>query len=177
MSGRRGEAKTSQVILLSILASVVVLFDQISKYTVLAALSFGESTPVIPGIFHLTLVRNTGIAFGLFRHADQILNWLIPASILVLFYFAYKLCRDYPSHTNGPRPWTQRFKDLMLVHWGILLILGGAIGNWLDRMRYGAVIDFLDFRVWPVFNFADCAITIGVGLYILALFRHPKVQH
>lgn len=55
--------------------------------------------------------------------------------------------------------------------WGIGLILGGAVGNWMDRIRLGAVVDFLDFRIWPVFNFADTAITIGVGLFLLELMR------
>lgn len=174
MPGRRGEAKTSQVILLSTLSLVVVLFDQFTKWAALQALAYGQTTPVIPNVFHLTLVENTGIAFGMLHRNDWLLTWLIPASILLLAYFAVKICRENVPQPNAGDNWFKRLRQFGLVQWGILLILGGAIGNWIDRLHYGAVIDFLDFRVWPVFNFADCAITTGVGLYILSLIRNPK---
>jgi len=63
-----------------------------------------------------------------------------------------------------------------VARFGLALILGGAFGNWIDRVRFGAVVDFLDFRVWPVFNVADSAITVGVAVYLILLFRksgHP----
>ncbi len=61
-----------------------------------------------------------------------------------------------------------------LQRWALALILGGAAGNWIDRVRYGAVVDFLDFRIWPVFNVADSAITIGVGLYLLHFLKNER---
>lgn len=109
--------------------------------------------PLVPGIFHLTLVENEGIAFGLFPGIEKILLVAITLSILVLVYFGLR---------SAPERWTSQ--------WGIGLILGGALGNWVDRVRVGAVVDFLDFRIWPVFNFADTAITIGVGLFFLEMF-------
>ena len=62
--------------------------------------------------------------------------------------------------------------ESLLGRWALILILGGALGNWIDRLRFGGVVDFLDFRIWPVFNLADTAISIGVGLFIIQfLFR------
>jgi len=61
-----------------------------------------------------------------------------------------------------------------MARFGIALILGGAIGNWIDRIRFGAVIDFLDFRVWPIFNVADSAITAGVFLYLILIIKEEQ---
>lgn len=132
--------------------------------------------PVISGIFHLTLVQNTGIAFGFFRRHEAVLLLLITLSIGVLFFLGHRMCRSgTAAKLSGSvsEPKVQRPAPT-LARWGLALILGGAIGNWIDRLRFGAVIDFLDFRVWPVFNLADSAITIGVGLYLLMLIRKPR---
>ena len=118
---------------------------------------YQDSVPVIPGIFHLTLVRNSGIAFGLFRNHHGILFALISISLVILFFWGSTL----KHHSVGAR-------------WGFGFIVGGAIGNWIDRVRVGAVIDFLDFRIWPVFNIADFAITLGVGLYLFSLLKTKK---
>ncbi len=117
----------------------------------------GESHPVIPNVFHLTLVHNPGIAFGLFRQHPVILTGLISLSLVVLFIWSARMSRL----NTGARIC-------------FALILGGAAGNWIDRIRFGRVIDFLDFRVWPVFNIADSAITIGVALLFLIFFRQPE---
>lgn len=132
------------------MAVLVVILDQLSKFLILASLSVNSSTAVIPGIFNLTLVFNPGISFGLFRDHDTVLFALITASLGVLFFLALRMQRAGA-----------------LARWAMALILGGAVGNWIDRLRFGAVVDFLDFRVWPVFNLADSAITIGVCLYLI----------
>lgn len=67
-------------------------------------------------------------------------------------------------------------QESRLAKWGMALILGGAIGNWIDRVRFGAVIDFFDFRVWPVFNVADSAITVGVVLYFFLILRKESQE-
>ena len=136
---------------------VVLLTDQLTKFTVVNALSYGQSIPVISGIFHITLVRNSGIAFGLFRNYPWLLLALITASLGILFLLAGKVQRQDS-----------------LVRYAFALILGGAIGNWVDRMRFGVVIDFLDFRFWPVFNIADSAITVGVGMYFISLLKKGR---
>ncbi|MCM8774767.1 MAG: signal peptidase II [Candidatus Omnitrophica bacterium] len=138
--------------------------DQLSKYLALHFLPPEDTIPVIAGIFHLTLVKNTGIAFGLFGRYDALLNILIPVSILILSFVGFRACLQ----ATKTQP---QVLSMTMPYWALGLILGGAIGNWIDRVRFGAVIDFLDFRVWPVFNVADSAITIGVGFYFILLLR------
>ncbi|MFZ5802971.1 MAG: signal peptidase II [Candidatus Omnitrophota bacterium] len=136
----------------------LVLLDQGTKFWALQALHPGESVPVISGVFHFSLVRNNGIAFGLFQDRPEILFLLITLSLIVLAVFSIRMCRVASSYSTAARV-------------GLVLVLGGAIGNWIDRVRYNAVIDFLDFRVWPVFNLADSAITVGVFIFAWILVR------
>ena len=142
-----------------LLVLVVIALDQFTKFLALNHLASQDSIPVIPGIFHLTFVFNRGIAFGLFHEKPGILLTLISISLGVLLYFGMKM-RNVRS----------------LQWWALGLILGGAVGNWIDRIRFGAVVDFLDFRVWPVFNIADSAITIGVVLYLFYFIKGEKTK-
>ena len=156
MSGGRGEEKTSSVSRggFLLLASLVLSLDQLTKMLAKNFLVPGVSRVILPHIFHLTLVENQGIAFGFFQGGEKILLAVISISICIL------VAVGFYSHT-----------ERMRVQWGIGLILGGALGNWVDRVRLGAVVDFLDFRIWPVFNFADTAISVGVGLFLLDLIK------
>ena len=132
-------------------ATLVVLLDQISKLIAVRSLSEGP-VEIIKGIFYLTLTYNTGAAFGIFK--DQtilfiIISFIAVVGILIYIYF-----------------------DRSTIHigkFGLSLILGGAFGNLIDRLRFGYVIDFFDFKVWPVFNIADSAITIGATLLMISL--------
>lgn len=132
--------------------------DQLTKTLAQNFLEPGASRPVLPSIFHLTLVENQGIAFGLFQGGEKILFLIITLSIGVLFLLG--LFSNVPLRNQS----------------ALGLILGGALGNWIDRIRVGAVIDFLDFRIWPVFNLADTAITIGVGILLLDLVIGRRVS-
>lgn len=134
----------------------MVLLDQLAKHFALIGLS-DASVPLIPNFLYLTLVRNTGIAFGFLNDRGALLFSVITASLFLLFFLANR------SHRASSAE-----------RWAMALILGGAVGNWIDRVRFGAVVDFIDFRVWPVFNIADSAITVGVCIYILCLLRVPK---
>ncbi len=147
--GRAGEGA---IILFYLVAAGSFVLDRVSKLLVLHFLV--DSVPVIPNIFHLTLVRNHGIAFGLFSQMKWVLLVVISISLLVIAWMAHQ-----PSFRNKRDQWV------------FGLILGGAFGNWWDRIQYGSVVDFFDLRVWPVFNVADSAISIGVGIYLLYLFR------
>jgi len=123
--------------------------DQITKALVVRTLAPGESHPLLPSIVSLTHVQNTGAAFGLFK-GQQIV--FIVLSLIVIGWLLWELRAQHPL---AP-----------MVRWGSALMLGGAAGNVIDRLRLGYVTDFLDFHVWPVFNIGDSAITIGVGLLL-----------
>ena len=136
-------------------ALLVALSDQLTKFLVRANLGLSESTPIIKNIFHLTYVTNTGSAFGLFKNLNWFFMLFSIAVIIAIFYYLRKKIDE-------------KEKSLQLA---VGLLLGGTIGNMIDRILYGAVIDFLDFRIWPVFNFADSAITISVILLIILLWK------
>ncbi len=150
-----------------LLASLAVLvLDQWTKWLVEAHLSDHASIEVIPGLLNFTHVRNTGVAFGMFASRGNfwgtaILTLLgLAALIFVGYYF-----RIVPRHD---RP--------LLV--ALALVMGGAVGNLVDRILRGAVTDFVDFYYgtyhWHTFNVADTAISIGIGLMVLGTFRrHP----
>ena len=139
---------------LFVLPLAVVILDQFSKYIVVENMALGESIPIIEEVFHLTYILNPGAAFGMFAH-----NRLFFIAIAVMVI--------------GIIIWARR--EILASPWevkaGCGLFLGGAIGNLIDRARQGLVIDFFDFRIWPVFNIADIAICIGVGLIIWNLLK------
>jgi signal peptidase II len=151
---RTGRERTkTRLIRFYAVAFLITLADQLSKYIVLRTLLEGESIAIIKNFFHLTLVYNTGVAFGFFAGHLNLLLIFISLSILFLFFFSFSLTGESLN------------RQLCFA-----LILGGAIGNWIDRILFHAVIDFLDFRVWPVFNLADTAISLGVAFYLFFLF-------
>jgi len=132
---------------------LVVLSDQLIKYLLNNSLYPGQSLPVVKNIFHITLVYNTGIAFGLFK--DQTWLFILLSSVVI----AMLLVNIF---TEVKR------KSINRIDWFALsFILGGAVGNLIDRLRFGYVVDFLDFRIWPVFNIADSCITIGIILIFI----------
>lgn len=131
----------------------LLCLDQVTKAWVLRALMLGQSTPIVPGLFHLTLVKNPGVAFGLFAHCGGLVT--AAAFVIVGGMVAVAL-----------RPPVSRAQILAAG-----LILGGAIGNVVDRLRFGGVVDFFDFRVWPVFNVADSGITVGAMLLAWCWWR------
>lgn len=132
----------------------IFCLDQFTKLLALQYLAERGSIEIFPFLY-FTLVHNTGIAFGVFRQYPAILLILISLSLAGLLI------------------WGIRKTDMSrLQRLALAMILGGALGNWADRLRLGAVIDFIDFRIWPVFNIADSAISIGV--LILAWFFLKK---
>ena len=153
-------ATRSQIdILLASLTTLTVIFiDRITKIFFSKLLSYGESLPVIHNVFHMTLVHNTGIAFGLFKDQGAVFV-VVPVIAVILL-----IVNIYYYQQND-----QVLSRTYIVAFS--LILAGAIGNLIDRMQYGYVIDFIDFRVWPVFNIADSAITIGALIVGFKCFR------
>lgn len=140
-------------------ALLTVAVDQLTKWLVRSSLSPAQSLPILPGILHLTYVHNTGAAFSLFQGQAKTLTIV---SVAVAAWLITELRRPRLHQHAGMTPWA------------LALILGGAVGNLIDRIRFGHVIDFLDVRVWPVFNLADSAITIGVAWLIWDTMRRPS---
>lgn len=150
------------IILLAI-SGFVVSLDQWSKLFVHTRFFLGESLPVIQDYFHISYVRNTGAAFGMLSDLNKIVRDIFFLSLTpVALIIAVNMIRNINE------------KESPLQVFGLCFIVGGAIGNYIDRIRLGYVIDFLDFHFkklysWPVFNFADTAISIGIFLVSLAL--------
>ncbi|MGF2037891.1 MAG: signal peptidase II [Nostoc sp. CmiVER01] len=139
-----------------IAAFIAFFLDQITKYWVVQTFSLGQTLPLLPGIFHFTYVTNTGAAFSLLSGKVEWLRWLSFGVSLVLIALAL----------FGP---TLNLWDQL----GYGLILGGAIGNGIDRFVLGYVVDFLDFRLinFAVFNVADSFISIGIVCLLIASFQ------
>lgn len=132
--------------------------DQVTKWIVVKEMYLGESIPVIEGIFYLTSHRNAGAAFGILQNQ----RWFfIVITILVVVGITY-----YLLQLKGEKK---------LMSWALGLILGGALGNFADRLLYGEVVDFLDVKIvlgtfyydFPIFNAADSALVIGVGIILI----------
>ena len=137
-------------------ATIVFILDRLTKIAAADNIARGASIKVLPGIFHLTFVLNDGTAFGLMKGQNVLFAvFSIVAITAILTY-------------------VMRNKGLgLMVSLALGLISGGAVGNLFDRIKFGHVIDFLDFRVWPVFNVADSAITVGVSILVITLcIRH-----
>ena len=145
------------------LLSLIVVLDQASKVIVDRTMPLNHSIPVIQNLFNLTHIRNTGAAFGIFAWSTAIfrLSFLILFSVFAISFIMRLLWRL--SETE---------KSLIIA---LTFILGGAIGNLIDRLLYGEVIDFLDFYWsrfhWPAFNFADSFITLGVTITLYRLIK------
>ncbi len=152
------------VMVFMLLSAGLVFIDQIAKHAVLKRMHQGESIPVINNVFHLTLVYNTGSAFGVLREQ----NWvLIYASIIAIIGIIFVLL-------HRPRLYSGTYRYLW--YYALTFILSGATGNLIDRIRLGYVVDFLDFRIWPVFNIADSLITCGVMALLFLLFKKEELK-
>jgi signal peptidase II len=132
---------------------IILFLDRLTKYFVSKILLVNQGIPVIKNIFHFTIVHNTGAAFGIFKNK----NYLFIVAALFATVFIYFKLRQ--KRTNK------------LLNISLVLILAGTIGNLIDRISFGYVIDFLDFRIWPVFNIADSSITVGAILLGYALLK------
>jgi signal peptidase II len=143
--------------------AAAILLDQATKQWVVHALTYADRIPIIPGFFSITYVRNPGAAFSLFASSPEPFRrvFFVAATVVAIALIVSFFRNLAPG---------DRLSALALG-----LILGGASGNLLDRLRVGEVVDFLHFRLWsgyawPDFNIADSCIVVGVGLLILELF-------
>ena len=155
MPAAAGPVKVLMLALL--LSSFIVAADQFTKFLVRNDFYPGDSLPVWPGLFHLTYVRNTGAAWGMLGGLNGWLAGLSVVMLLALVIFRRSLLSDTLAHRLA-----------------LGLMIGGIVGNLMDRLRLSYVVDFLDFfwhgHHFPAFNVADASICVGVGLYVLTSF-------
>lgn len=145
-----------------ITSALVILVDQITKALIKEFLTLREPVRIIGDFLRFTYVENPGIAFGIRIGARSVFTLLSVATIVVIFIYLFRAKKDRAS-----------------VRFTLALILGGAVGNLIDRILYGRVVDFIDIGVknlrWPVFNVADMAVTIGM-IILLTLILFEKEQ-
>ncbi|MBW2432007.1 MAG: signal peptidase II [Deltaproteobacteria bacterium] len=146
---------------LAVIAGAIILLDQVSKEIVLRSIPLNTTIPVVDGFFSLSHIHNPGGAFGLMANFSPVVRSIIflfisSLAVGLIFYFYKKT----PAHYA----WLSA---------AFAMIFGGAIGNLIDRIRFGIVVDFLDFYLgnlhWPAFNVADSAISIGIGIFLYHL--------
>ena len=141
-----------------IIVSLILLADQLSKFLADKYLALSVTVPLVNGIFHLTLVHNRGAAFGILR--NQLPFFIITSFIAIALIIV---------NLKG-----QQGKKFSLYNLSLSLMLAGILGNLIDRLLFGHVIDFLDFRLWPVFNIADSSLTIGVMIFGWSILKDRK---
>jgi len=142
---------------------LIVIADQLSKAWIRNNLPEGQSLSRI-GFFRIVNTHNTGAAFGLFRDHTLILIIVAFIGITVVLAYALFLYRRFPVLAG------------MLSQLALGLVLGGTVGNLTDRLRFGYVTDFIDFRYWPAFNIADSAVTVGVIIIAYSLLRSAQAE-
>ncbi len=147
-------------------AAVIIALDQITKSAITSRFALHEVYPVISGFFNLVYVMNPGAAFGFLASASETFRYIFFTGITVLAagLIIYYLVKSNPRN--------------LLLSGSLTLIFGGAVGNLIDRLRFGAVVDFLDIYIggahWPAFNVADSAITMGAILMIWEMILNRK---
>ncbi len=135
-------------------AILIVIIDQSTKFLIKKNFQLNQSLPIIKNILHFTYITNTGSAFGLFKgfnYAFVIISLIV---IGIIFYHLRKIKKNETA-----------------LQISVGLLLGGSIGNLIDRLYYSAVIDFIDFRIWPIFNIADSAVTISIVILIFIIWK------
>lgn len=145
---------------LFVTAAIIVIVDQISKYLVSSLMQTGQSITLINNFLYITYLRNPGAAFGMFPY-QTVFFIVITVVVAILILYYYRILSD----------------DHKWLRFSLALQLGGALGNLIDRVRGGYVIDFINFTVWPpVFNLADSAIVIGIGIFLIAFWQDPGLR-
>lgn len=153
------------------LAAIIVVLDQATKWLVEATIPFNETVEVLP-FFDLVHIQNRGAAFGFLNRSDiEWQFWLFFVATILSIGAIFSIVRAVKMPIKG---------GVALLFVALGSILGGALGNFIDRVRYRAVVDFLDFYIgtwhWPAFNVADIAISVGAFLAIIAVWKCPAIM-
>jgi len=137
-----------------IIIAIIIAVDQLSKFLIQSGMELNQTISLINGVFHITYIHNYGAAFSIFQNKTE---FLIAIQLVVISGVLVYL-----------------IKRRKIDHWALLLslslIAAGGFGNLIDRAAKGYVVDFLDFRVWPIFNVADISVCVGCGLMVLYVF-------
>ena len=149
------------------IAVVVIIVDQFTKLWIMATFPLHGQQNIIPGFFNLVYVTNTGAAFGFLAGSNSMLRQVFFVAVAIMALIVIVISYGHLKRQGR------------IFVYALGLIAGGAVGNLIDRLRLGSVVDFLDFYVgsyhWPAFNAADSAITLGVGLFLLGtVLQHMK---
>ena len=137
----------------------LVIIDQVIKYMVNINMLLGQSYPLIEDFLYITYVKNTGIAFGLFKNNNLFMIIVISIIILILLYF-------YNKEKN----------KVFSLNISITMLISGAVGNLIDRIYYGFIVDYIVFTFWPAFNLADSLIVIGsITLAVYLIFQVEEI--
>jgi len=151
----------NKYIRLVVIGGLIVIADQLTKYLIVKHVPLHSTLPVLAGLFNIIHIKNPGGAFGLLAN-------LSPGMRTFIFLFISSLAVGLILYFYLKAPRTQTWLAV-----GFALIFGGAVGNLIDRIRFGVVTDFLDFYIssyhWPAFNIADSAISIGIGIFVYHL--------
>lgn len=142
-----------------LVAFVILALDRWTKWLVVHKMDLYQTIPLWEDVFHITSHRNRGAAFGILENQQWLFILVTVLVVVGILVYLVRLKKSQP-----------------LLSWSLALILGGALGNLLDRIRWGEVVDFLDFRWihYPIFNVADSSIVVGVGIMLLYTLRQPE---
>ena len=150
-----------------LLTLAVLVLDYATKWLARMRLEAGQGIVVIPGYLRISYVSNTGVAFGLFRDLDSpwkphVLAVMAIIAVIVILVYSFRM----PS-------------SRVLLQIALAIIMGGILGNFIDRVLHGYVVDFIEFHIgdvfyWPTFNVADTAITVGIGLLLIDAVKNPE---
>jgi len=142
--------KNKKYLTISLITLFIIIIDQFTKLLIIKKFNINETLPIINNIFHLTYIQNTGAGFGILKGFNILLILISIVVVIIIIYYIKNIKEN------------EKILQILLA-----FVLAGTIGNLIDRIRLNYVIDFLDFRIWPVFNIADSFITIGIiGLII-----------
>lgn len=152
-----------RIIPMTLYTAILILMDQISKYIIVKTMNVGESIPVIGDVLQITSHRNYGAAWGMLQNQMMFFYIITIVVLIALIYFYYKEAADN-----------------LLMQCGLMLIFAGAIGNFIDRLFRGNVVDFIDTKIisydFPIFNVADSCLTIGVFILLYELLFNQKEE-
>ncbi len=156
----------NKYLILFLVSNFLIFLDQCTKFLVITYIPKNHTFPVIDKFFALTHVRNTGVAFSWFaEYNSDLKTWALIGFSIIAITAILVFFHQAPRHRK-------------LIHWGLILVFSGAVGNFIDRIAYKEVVDWLAFFLggyhFPIFNVADSCITIGVGIMFIDLFKNER---